>query len=172
MSNMYYVWSQKPPEEARIFGLRSADIEATWTPRRVEAPEFPDDSGFVSTNEHGICKYCQLLLVQHLSKRASLYSVVHQPSLQALILSNCRVCSWVEASITGGCPELVELYRQGDPALHDLDDTTYHVTLAISRNPGYTQAVAELGVRRYPAAIGTPLIITTLTQLGIPLFIP
>lgn len=61
-SSVLKVWSDKPPEEVRIFGLRGADIKAIWAPLEVEEPVCPDDRGFTSTNAHGLCKYCQLLL--------------------------------------------------------------------------------------------------------------
>lgn len=165
-SQIYKVLSDKPPEEARIFGLRGADIQAIWVPHEEEAPVIPDDVGFTRTIEHGLCKFCQLLLAQRLPEGISPSIIAHQPNLLALISSPCQVCSWISVSIKRGCPELAKRFQQGDPSLCSTESTTSGITLSISRDPKYTRAIDSVGARGYFAETGVPLNITTLAKLG------
>lgn len=160
------VFSHKPSEEVRIFGLRGADIKAIWAPLEEDEPVVADDRGFTSTNAHGLCKYCQLLLSPQSPGKTTPTIIAHQPSLQALISSACQVCSWIEASIKQGCPRLVELYRQGDPDFCDPNSTLSNVTVSLSRKSKHARAIACVGARGDLAETGVPLNITTLAELG------
>ncbi|KAI1332175.1 heterokaryon incompatibility protein-domain-containing protein [Xylariaceae sp. FL0255] len=158
---MLVVLSNKSPEEARIFGgLRVADIQSIRTPIHQEVPISPDDWGITSTSEHGICKYCQLMLHPDAPP-----VIAHQPNLQVLIDSKCSICSWVEVSIAQGAPSLVQRFCRGDPALCDEKSTTCGVTIVLEKNPLYTRATASVGVRRDFAERGVPLNLTTRTRL-------
>ncbi|KAI0145545.1 heterokaryon incompatibility protein-domain-containing protein [Xylariaceae sp. FL1272] len=155
------MYSHKPPEEARIFGFRGADIKDIRAPIKEEAPASPDDWGFTSTSEEGVCKYCQLMLHPDAPK-----VIAHQPSIPALINSECDVCDWVEVSIVQGAPTIAQRFQQGDPAICDEKSTTCGVTIALDRNPVHTQAVATVGARSHFAETGVPLNLTTRTRLG------
>ncbi|KAI1260552.1 heterokaryon incompatibility protein-domain-containing protein, partial [Xylariaceae sp. FL1019] len=155
------LYSHKPPEEARIFGFRGADIEDLWASIEEEAPASPRDWGFTSTSEQGVCMYCQLMLHPDAPR-----VIAHQPNISALIASECSICHWVEVSIVRGAPSIAERFHRGDPAICDEKSTTCGVTIALLRKPIYTIAIATVGVRSHFAEHGVPLNLTTRTRLG------
>lgn len=155
------VFSNKPPEEARIFGLRASDIVSVRAPTEEETPVSPEEWGFTSTNQDGVCKYCQLML--HLKAPKV---IMHRPNVQTLIDSTCQFCGWLEVSIAQGLPEIAHRYQQGDPALCDPSSTTEPISLSMYRTPNYTSVVPVVGQRSEFADSGLPLVCTTASQLG------
>lgn len=156
----YYVSSNKPPEEAALFGLRGSDVGDIWPHTEEASPVSPEKWSFTGPNEDGICQYCQLMLHPDAPE-----VIVHQPNLDALIASDCVACDWVEVSIVQGSPQLVRWYQQGHTELCG-SESTMGVTIALSRKPKYTQAVASVGPRGRFAEKGVPLNLTTSTRLG------
>jgi hypothetical protein len=155
------VFSKKPMEEARIFGLRGSDIISVEAPLEEDPPVSPEDWGITGNNEEGVCKYCQLMLHPNAPK-----VVRHQPNLESLITSTCQFCGWVEVSVAQGMPELAMRYSKGDPRLHDPNDTSSVVTLELSKKPMYTRLVASVGPRRPFMDRGLPMISVRVAQLG------
>lgn len=158
------VYSSKPPEEARVFGLRGSDIERVLVPPEEETPASPDDWGYTSTNHDGVCKYCQLMLHPKAPK-----VIMHQPNIQSLIDSSCEFCGWLNVSIAQGLPRLALSYQQGDPDLLDPGSTSTKITLSLSRTAKYTTVVPTVGPRGHFAPEGLPLNSATISQLGKPL---
>ncbi|KAK7409072.1 hypothetical protein QQX98_008776, partial [Neonectria punicea] len=157
------VYSSKPPEEARIFGLRGSDISDLRPAPESETPVSPDEWGFTSPTPDGICKYCQLMLHPDAPKL-----VEHQPNVQRLINSGetCSICNWLEVSITRGSSWLVSRYQQGDPELCDENSTARPITVELNKHERYTTAVGSVGSRKVYTNSGTPLTITTPSRLG------
>ncbi|KAI9162777.1 hypothetical protein HJFPF1_04369 [Paramyrothecium foliicola] len=157
------LYSNKPPEEARIFGFRGDDIQALRAPPEEETPVSPDQWGFTSPNPEGICKYCQLMLHPDVPSL-----IEHQPNLQSLIHSGeiCSVCKWLEISIQRGSPWLVARYIQGDPVFCDKNSIEAPVRVRMAKNASYTCVVASVGTMGFHGNNGLPLTVTTPSRLG------
>ncbi|KAJ4249874.1 hypothetical protein NW762_012219 [Fusarium torreyae] len=156
-------YSLKPPEEARIFGLRGSDIEDIRPDPESGPPASPDEWGFTSSTSDGTCKYCQLMLYPDAPR-----FIEHHPNVQRLIQSGetCSPCKWLEVSITKGSYELVSQYQQGDPALCDENSTERPITVELTKHERYTRAVGTVGSRKVYTNSGLPLTITTPSRLG------
>ncbi|KAF4944326.1 hypothetical protein FSARC_14702 [Fusarium sarcochroum] len=141
------VFSFKPPEEARVFGLRGSDIEDIRPAPEPGPPASPEEWGFTSATSDGICKYCQLMLHPDAPKL-----IEHQPNVQRLVNSgeSCSTCKWLE----------------GNPDLCDEDSTARPVTVELTKYERYTMAVGTVGGRRDYNNSGLPLTITTPSRLG------
>lgn len=155
------VYSSKPPEEARLFGLRGNDIQRVMMKEDEETPVSPEEWGFTTTNEDGVCKYCQLMLHPEAPK-----IIEHQPNIQRLIDSSCQFCGWIQVSIAQGLPDLASSYAEGHPDLHNPESSSTKVTISILRTAKYTEMVPTVGPQYYFAPRGLPLNSTTITQLG------
>jgi hypothetical protein len=160
------LYSNKSPEEARIFGFRAGDIKSIRPPEDEETPASPEQWGFTKPNSDGICQYCQLLLHPDAPKLIS-----YQPNLQSLIDSGttCSVCKWLEVSLTRGSPQLVARYQQGDPALLDRNSTRAPLRVKVIKHESYTCAIASVAASPFSNS-GQPLTITTSSRLGRSLF--
>lgn len=157
------VYSTKPPEEARIFGLRGSDIENMRpAPDEVDAAS-PEDWGYTSPTPDGICKYCQLMLNPDAPTL-----VQHQPNVESLIKSGgtCSTCKWLEISITKGSPSIVAQYQQGDPELCDENSTTRPITIELTKYEKFSSAACWVGDRQLYTNRGVPLTITAPSRLG------
>ncbi|KAF4974021.1 hypothetical protein FZEAL_9041 [Fusarium zealandicum] len=141
------VYSVKPPEEARLFGLRGSDIKDIRPTPELGTPISPEEWGFASPTSDGICKYCQLMLHPDAPSL-----IEHQPNLQRLINSGetCSICKWLE----------------GDPELCDQNSSARPITVELTKHAKYYMAVGTVGSREVYTNSGIPLTITTPSRLG------
>src|SRR5689334_2351844 len=50
----FLIWSQKSPEEVRLFGLRGSDIQEVSAAQEEETPVSPDDWGFTAPTSNAV----------------------------------------------------------------------------------------------------------------------